>query len=116
MRVTDHVEVSEDHPRGGWRRGDGLELVQERRSEFRRGRRVDIGDHHGNVGGRGNKMGGESMGGGRNVGGAESRAGPRCQDATGDTDSRVIEEVIETSRKEDAQFERRDGLQLGFLK
>lgn len=110
MGVSNHIEISKEHPWSAMRGSYGPKLIEESRPLIRRGGSVHIGDDHRDVGSSRDEVGGAGMSGGRDIDGVEGRTGPRSKDATGAADSGVVEEAVKAARKERVQLEGRDGV------
>jgi hypothetical protein len=115
MGISNHVEISKKHPRGGSDRGDGSKLIKERWPKFRCRRSINVSDNHRKVRGGGSEVGGESVRRAGGVGRTEDRAVPSSKDATGTSIRWIVNEAIKATREEGTKFKRGDGWQLSFL-
>jgi hypothetical protein len=115
LRVSDHVEVADDHPRNVRVGGNGSELVQEVWPAFGAGRSVDISDGEGEAGGGRRKGDGKGVRGGVSGGGVQHRAIPRSDNPSSSADGGDEGDLVQAPGEEGEALMKGNIWELGFL-
>jgi len=106
MAITNHIEITTQHPRGIRRGNNGPELLKEIGSELRGGRSINVGDEDRKVSDGGGEVDKKGVRCSRGAQRTEKGIWPGSKDATGGTVGRRELKAVKAVRKKGVKLER----------
>jgi len=115
MAITNHIEITTQHPRGIRRGNNGPELLKEIGSELRGGRSINVGEEDRKVSDGGGEVDKKGVWCSRGAQRTEKGIRPGSKDATGGAVGRRELKAVKAARKKGVKIERGDVSKLSLL-